>query len=91
LLKECYILCFRCKYNKFPFNTGQQNINIFEVFELIPKRNIPREPTLLNNNTEISKPIKIDDLEQYFLTSLEDDPEDNQITQQFEVSFYLLN
>jgi protein tyrosine phosphatase len=84
LLSECYISCFRCKYKKFPFKTGQKNINISEIFELIPKRNNQKEPTLLNNNTEISKPIKISDLEQYFLTSLEDDPEDNQITQQFE-------
>jgi hypothetical protein len=91
LLSECYISCFRCKYKKFPFKTGQKNINISEIFELIPKRNNQKEPTLLNNNTEISKPIKISDLEQYFLTSLEDDPEDNQITQQFEVSFHLLN
>jgi hypothetical protein len=92
LLKECcYFRCFRCKYKKFPFKTGQEHKNIAERFELISKRNIQSEPTLLNNNTQISKPIKINDLEQYFLTSLEDDPEDNQITQQFEVSFYLFN
>jgi hypothetical protein len=87
----CGFLCYACKYKKFPFKTGQKNINISEIFELIPKRNNQKEPTLLNNNTEISKPIKISDLEQYFLTSLEDDPEDNQITQQFEVSLYLFN
>ncbi|XP_068895202.1 receptor-type tyrosine-protein phosphatase S-like isoform X10 [Tenebrio molitor] len=80
----CGFLCYACKYKKFPFKTGQEHKNIAEKFELIPKRNIQSEPTLLNNNTQISKPIKINDLEQYFLTSLEDDPEDNQITQQFE-------
>jgi hypothetical protein len=40
-------------YNKFPFKTGQEHVNIAKIFEFTPNRNIRREPTLLNNNTEI--------------------------------------
>jgi hypothetical protein len=36
----CGFLCYACKYKKFPFKTGQEHMNIAEIFELIPKRNV---------------------------------------------------
>jgi hypothetical protein len=68
-------------------------VNIAKIFELTPNRNIRREPTLLNNNTEINEPIKINDLEPYLSSCLEDESEseDNQLTQQFEYLFYQLH
>jgi hypothetical protein len=60
-------------------------VNSAKIFEFIPNRNIRREPTLLNNNIEIYEPIKINDLEIYLSSCLEDESEDNQLTQQFEV------
>ncbi|CAH1364475.1 unnamed protein product [Tenebrio molitor] len=81
----CGFLCYACKCNKFPFKTGQEHVNSAKIFEFIPNRNIRREPTLLNNNIEIYEPIKINDLEIYLSSCLEDESEDNQLTQQFEV------
>jgi hypothetical protein len=82
-------LCYARKYNKFPFKT----FNIAKIFEFTPTRNIRREPTLLNNNTEINEPVKINKLEPYLSSCLEDESEseDNQLTQQFEVLFYQLH
>jgi hypothetical protein len=37
------------------------------------------------------EPIKINDLELYLSSCLEDESEDNQLTQQFEVLFYQLH
>jgi hypothetical protein len=81
----CGFLCYARKYNKFPFKTGEQHVNSATIFEFTPNRNIRREPTLLNNNTEIYEPIKINNLELYLFSCLEDESEDNQLTQQFEV------
>ncbi|XP_068895209.1 receptor-type tyrosine-protein phosphatase beta-like isoform X17 [Tenebrio molitor] len=78
-------LCYARKYNKFPFKTGEQHVNSATIFEFTPNRNIRREPTLLNNNTEMYESIKINDLEPYLSSCIEDESEDNQLTQQFEV------
>jgi hypothetical protein len=66
-------------------------VNSAKIFKFTPNRNIRKEPTLLNNNTEIYESIKINDLEPYLSSCLEDESEDNQLTQQFEVLFYQLH